>query len=85
MAQKEMILDYLERNGSITQKEAIDHLGCYRLPARIGELKHMGHHIRRTMVQSTNRFGTPISFAKYSLERKNDKNDGEKQQKGAQN
>lgn len=85
MTQNEMILDYLNKYGSITQAEAANRFGCWRLGARIWDLKHMGHQIRRTMVQSTNRFGAPVSFAKYSLERKNDKNDGEKQQKGAQN
>jgi hypothetical protein len=31
MSQNEMILAYLERNGSITQAEAMNALGCYRL------------------------------------------------------
>ena len=67
MAQKEMILDYLERNGSITQKEAIDHLGCYRLPARIGELKARGIRITCRMEDGQNRFGERTRYARYSL------------------
>lgn len=74
MSQNQMILDYLNKYGSITQAEAADRFGCWRLGARIWDLKHMGHQIRRTMVQSTNRFGAPVSYAKYWLERKIDEN-----------
>ena len=49
MSQNIMILDYLERNGSITQAEAINALGCYRLGARIWELRQSGHMISRRM------------------------------------
>lgn len=68
MSQNEMILAYLERNGSITQKEAIDHLGCYRLPARIGELKERGVRFKRFMEEGTNRFGERTRYARYSME-----------------
>lgn len=63
-----MILDYLERNGSITQAEAIEKLGCYRLGARIWELKERGVRIRRTMVDGTNRFGDRTRYARYYVE-----------------
>lgn len=68
MSQNQMILDYLERNGSITQKEAIDYLGCYRLPARIGELKARGIRIKRRMEEGLNRFGERTRYARYSME-----------------
>ena len=38
-SQKSKILDYMVDNGSITQKEAAEHFGCYRLSARIKELR----------------------------------------------
>lgn len=68
MTQTDMILDYLREHGSISQLEAAQELGCWRLGARIWDLRHEGHAIRREMVTSRNRFGAPVSFAKYSLQ-----------------
>ena len=67
MTQNSMILDYLERNGSITQAEAINQFGCYRLGARIWELKERGFQIIRHMEEGTNRFGSRTRYARYSL------------------
>jgi hypothetical protein len=72
MTQKEMILAYLEKNGSITQKEAIDNFGCYRLPARIGELKERGIKFKTYMEEGINRFGTRERHARYTIQRAND-------------
>ena len=47
MTQNEMILAYLEKYGSITQAEAMAHIGCYRLGARIWDLKRRGIKIKR--------------------------------------
>lgn len=49
MTQNEMILAYLEKYGSITQAEAMASIGCYRLGARIWELKRRGVKIKRYM------------------------------------
>lgn len=69
MSQNQMILDYLERNGSITQNEATDQLGCTRLGARIWELKNeRGIKISRTMVDGTNRFGAKTRYARYTIQ-----------------
>lgn len=38
-SQEQKILQYLIKHGSITQKEAVDHFDCYRLSARIAELR----------------------------------------------
>ena len=68
MTQAEMILDYLRGHGSISQLEAAQELGCWRLGARIWDLRHEGHDIRREMVTRRNRYGVPVSFARYSLQ-----------------
>ena len=68
MTQTDMILDYLRERGSISQLEAAQELGCWRLGARIWDLRHEGHAIRREMVTSRNRFGVPVSYARYSLQ-----------------
>lgn len=67
MTQNEMILDYLKDNRTITQAEAIERFGCYRLPARICDLRQMGHIIPKTMRTAYNRFGKQVRFAEYRL------------------
>ena len=68
MTQCDMILDYMRENGSITQAEATDEIGCVRLPARIWDLKQRGYHIKKIMRSKKNRWGKAISFAAYELE-----------------
>lgn len=67
MTQKDMILDYIKKYGSITQAESIAYLGCYRLPARIYDLKLRGHKFKRVMETGLNRFGAKESHARYFL------------------
>ncbi len=62
-----MILRYMEEHGSITQAEAVSELGCYRLGARIWDLRSRGHGIKRELVTKRNRHGNVCSFAQYSL------------------
>ena len=45
-AQRDAILWHLERRGSITPIEALNELGCFRLAARIEELRRAGHGIK---------------------------------------
>lgn len=67
MTQCGMILDYLLDGNTITQAEAITLFGCYRLGARIYDIKGQGFDIRREMEQGTNRFGEPVRYARYWL------------------
>lgn len=67
MTQNEMILDYLRNKGSLTQAKAIEEFGCYRLPARICDLRRMGHTIPKTIQKAYNRFGKEVRFAEYRL------------------
>lgn len=39
MTQKEAIVDYIDRHGSITSRDAMIHLNVYRLASRINELR----------------------------------------------
>ena len=61
------LLDYLREHKAITQREAINELGCYRLGARIWELKHDGHPIKREMITVKDRWGEETRIASYSL------------------
>ena len=67
--QTERVLDYMRQNGGITQAEAIRDLGCYRLGARVYDLRRSGHSITRYMVSEKNRYGVTVCFARYKLGR----------------
>ena len=54
MTQCEKIMDYMDKHGEITQRDAIK-LGCYRLSARIFDLKEQGFKIdsfRRSVINA---------------------------------
>ena len=67
LSQCERILDYIAENGSITQLDALREFGCIRLASRISDLKRQGIPIKRTMESAKNRYGEPISYARYSI------------------
>ena len=67
MSQNDLVLDYLTRNGRITQAEAVERFGCYRLGARIYDLKGRGVKIRRRIETGLNRFGCMTHYAVYSM------------------
>ena len=57
------ILEHLETGQSITAIEALNQFGCFRLAARINELRSQGHLIRTDRVCEQGK-----EFAKYTLE-----------------
>lgn len=65
--QCEKILSYLRLSRSITQLEAVQYFGCYRLSARIADLRKSGHIITSERVKQKNRFGDDVWFSKYTL------------------
>ena len=67
MTQCEKIVSYLERHGSITQREALRECGCMRLASRICDLRKAGYGIRSEMVEVENADGTRAFVARYSL------------------
>ena len=67
MTQCERILDYIAEQGSITQLDALREFGCMRLASRIRDLKRQGIPIKRTMESAKNRYGEPISYARYTI------------------
>lgn len=68
MNQTERILRHLQTFGAITSLEAIQDYGILRLASRISDLRKEGLPIRREMVSGRNRYGEATSFARYSLE-----------------
>ena len=67
MTQCERILRHMQDYGSITQDEAVTEYGCYRLGARIWDLKAHGVPIKSETITGKNRYGERTSFARYSM------------------
>lgn len=67
VTQCERILRHLQDYGSITQAEAVTEYGCYRLGARIWDLKAQGVPIKSETVTGKNRYGERTCFARYSI------------------
>lgn len=67
MTQNEMVLDYMEQNGSITSMQAFESLGITRLSGRIYELREKGHIIENIRRETTNRYGKRVHYDEYKL------------------
>ena len=67
IAQSQQILEYMQKNGSITPLEALNLFGCMRLGARIYDLKAAGHQILTIMTFSDPENGRQKRFARYIL------------------
>lgn len=67
MTQKEMIVEYIKANGSITDKEAMDALGVMRLGSRIHDLRMDGVIIRSELETTKNRFGKKTTYCRYFM------------------
>ena len=66
MTQAERIIDYIEKFGSISRKEAFNDLGITELSARICELQKKGYTFTKTQETSKNRFGEAVTYTRYS-------------------
>lgn len=64
------IIDYIEREGSITPLDALREFGCMRLASRITDLKRKGYIITKEMETAQNKAGEPVRYARYRLEMK---------------
>lgn len=69
MSQNEMILEYLRthKEEGITPKEALNHIGCMRLSARIHDLRAMGYDIVMDLVDVPIRGGRKTKVSRYKL------------------
>ncbi len=64
LTQEVMILSYLKTGRSLTPMDALERFGCFRLAARVSDLRELGHKIQTELV--TDEF-TGKRFASYSL------------------
>lgn len=66
MKQKERIIEYLKKHGSITSMEAMRELGIMRLGARMFEIAEEYEVIRETEM-AKNRYGEKTYYTRYRL------------------
>lgn len=67
MNQCERILEYMERYGSISNREAVIELGIGRLASRICDLRKEGYDITGETVKGKNKFGEETHFTRYRI------------------
>ena len=61
-SQNEKVLNHIRKHGSITPLQALSRYGCFRLAARISNLRDAGNRIKTVMVTKNGK-----TFAKYTL------------------
>ncbi len=66
-AQKKMILEHFLHGKTLTQAEAYDKYGCFRLSARIREIELMGYTVQRSRECAQNRYGKQVYYVRYSM------------------
>ena len=62
--QTDAIFSHLKHYGSITPQLALREYGCFRLAARVQELREAGHQVE-TVMTSKNVRGRAVRFAEY--------------------
>lgn len=67
ITQKERIVEYIRKFGSISSWEAYSDLGITQLSARIDQLKKEGYEFKTEWEQSKNRYGETVAFKRYYL------------------
>jgi hypothetical protein len=66
--QCDRILKHLKTHKTgITQADAIERYGCYRLSGRIHDLRELGYDIKTEHETKKNRYGVSCTFARYKL------------------
>jgi len=68
-SQNAEILEYLKQGHTITASYAATHFRCWRLAARICDLRNEGVKVvTETIKRKSKRTGRPVKFAQYKLE-----------------
>jgi hypothetical protein len=69
MTQKEQILEYLEKNGTITTLECMQKLGVLDLQRPIMLLRNEGYNITDRWIKKMDRLGRKTKYKEYRLEK----------------
>lgn len=68
ITQNDKILDYLQHHKrGITPMDALKKFGCFRLSARIADLKEAGHNIYKELEVKEYEDGSTKRYARYFL------------------
>ena len=67
LTQKQKILRHLQDIGDITPVQAFFDYSIMRLAAIVFDLKDDGYDIETTILKSENKFGEPVRYAQYKL------------------
>jgi hypothetical protein len=51
MTQTQQILKHLEKGNKLTSLEALSLFGCFRLAARVQELRDVGHEVKSQLIK----------------------------------
>ena len=65
--QKQRVIDYINKFGSISSWEAYADLGITQLGARIDQLKKEGYNFKTEWESSKNRYGDKTDYKRYYL------------------
>jgi hypothetical protein len=65
MTQSQRILDHLKSGRTLTRLNSWDDLGILEAPARVSELRAMGHPIVTKRRQVLNRYGDKVTIAEW--------------------
>ena len=66
MTQVQRITAFMQEHGCITPFDAFD-MGITRLAACVFEMRRNGVPVVTEMVESTNRYGDPVRYARYKI------------------
>lgn len=64
---KQLVLEHMQKYGSISSKTAFELYGNTRLSSSIYSLRQDGYNIISTECEELNRYGKKTRFVKYSL------------------
>ena len=66
MTQRDRIIEYMEKYGSISTMEAFADLGITKLSTRISEMIREGAEISKTPETRLNRYGERVIYMRYA-------------------
>lgn len=65
-SQKLKILEYLKEGGELTAMKALNLFGCFRLAARIADIRSMGYEIQRDWMETAD--GARVAVYRMTME-----------------
>ena len=65
--QQTLVIEHIKKYGSITSDDAFYLYGITRLSDVVFKLRNHGYAVKTATEHAKNRYGTAVSFARYSL------------------